>query len=430
MRSVIGSIKVTYQKKKTEDVINRVYRYKLRLRPCQELALAEELQNQRCLYNRALAHKERVWKEESKSVSHGDLKKLFITEGRKINPYLVNSNYGLCAQTLTRLDRAYKAFFRRIKSAETPGFPRFKKYHEWSTLVYDSYGNGCRMNGDRLHLQGIGALRLKLYRPIPDGAVMRNIAVSRCPEGWFALITLEIPHEALPESEMPAVGIDVGVKNAVTTSDGEFMNKQSDIARLKPQVTYWSRKLARAQRGSRRRRYIRQALARVHRRAANTRQLWHRQVAKSLVSRYGIISHEDLQIINMTRKPKPKPGEDGEFLPNGAASKAGLNKAILDVAWGALFTAITSAAVYTGTKVVAVKPHNTTQRCSSCGCLPQTKVLLSQRTYRCSVCGLVLDRDWNAALNIRAEGLIVSASPSEQFVKLNSAKKKKMAVAV
>ena len=153
-------------------------------------------------------------------------------------------------------------------------------------------------------------------------------------------------------------------------------------------------------RGSHRRKRAAIALAKAHRRVRNQRHDFQHQAARALVNRFGVVVFEDLKITNMTKAPAPKPDpeQEGAYLPNGASAKAGLNTSILDAGWGQFQSFCVAKAASAGRQVVLVDPYNTSQHCSGCGELVPKS--LEERTHRCPHCGLVIDRDHNAAINI------------------------------
>jgi putative transposase len=121
-----------------------------------------------------------------------------------------------------------------------------------------------------------------------------------------------------------------------------------------------------------------------------------------LVRQYDVIYHEAIQTKHLSARSKPKPDGNGGDLPNGASHKAGLNKSINDAGWSQFLTILSCKAAYAGKRAEAVPPAYTTQECSGCG--ERVQKSLSVRTHVCPVCGLVLDRDTNAALNILGAG--------------------------
>jgi len=201
---------------------------------------------------------------------------------------------------------------------------------------------------------------------------------------WFACFSVETDVPLPPRKDDPVVGIDLGLQNFATLSNGEkisnprfFRSEEKELARVQ-------RNLSKAPKGSPERAKARKVVERVHERIANRRTDFVNKVSRSLVDRFGVIVFEDLDIRKM--------------LQNG-----NLAKSISDVAWGMLVTATQSKAAYAGSEVALVDPRNTSQACSGCGIIVQKE--LSERIHICPRCGLDMDRDLNAALNILRLGL-------------------------
>ena len=202
---------------------------------------------------------------------------------------------------------------------------------------------------------------------------------------------------------LSAVGIDMGLSAFVYTSDGESFPAPRYLRRREDQLKRLQRQLSRATKRTPKYRKILKALQKCHHRIKCQREDFLHKLANHLLERYDIVVIEDLKISNMSRGPRPKQDEEtGEYLPNGAAAKGGLNKSILDAGWGKFFQILRYKAEALCKIVVAVPPHYTSQRCSACDLI--VKKSLSTRTHRCS-CGFVADRDFNAALNILRLGL-------------------------
>ena len=143
-------------------------------------------------------------------------------------------------------------------------------------------------------------------------------------------------------------------------------------------------------------------LARAHQTVRRQRADFHHKTALLLVRRYDAIYHEAIQSASLSRRPAPVPDGNGGYRSNGAARKAGLNKSIADAAWGRILSILACKAACAGKRVEAVNPAYTSQDCSGCGARVPTS--LRVRTHVCPYCGLVLDRDENAARNILRAG--------------------------
>src|SRR6266568_2426 len=170
--------------------------------------------------------------------------------------------------------------------------------------------------------------------------------------------------------------------------------------------------LSRKKRGSHRRKKAIQQVARCHRKIANQRRDFQHKASRKLVNQYQVIVFEDLRVKNLTKAPAPKQDENGKYLPNGAAAKAGLNKSILDAGWSTLTEMVSVKAAWAGRTVVFVNPFMTSQLCSGCGTV--VKKDLSERWHSCT-CGTELDRDTNSAkliLNLGYQQLSVGTRPT------------------
>ncbi len=203
--------------------------------------------------------------------------------------------------------------------------------------------------------------------------------------------------EKLPVSSED-VGIDLGVNHLATLSNGEMIEHPRNARRAKKILEKRQQALSRKKKGSHRRIRAKKLIGRAHKKIRNQRRDFLHKVSRKLVDRYQVIVFEDLQIKNLVKRPKPKQDEEtGEYLPNGAAAKGGLNKSILDGGWGMFMEMVTSKAEGAGRIIMKVSPKYTSQICSGCGTM--RKKTLEERWHSCD-CGAELDRDVNAAINI------------------------------
>lgn len=211
------------------------------------------------------------------------------------------------------------------------------------------------------------------------------------------MFTCEVQDEALPVS-YEDVGIDLGVAHFAALSNGEFMDHPHCFRRGEKKLVKAQQALARKKRGSHR--YVKavKRVAKCHRTIRNQRRDFQQKASRPLVNRYQVIVLEELQTRNLTKAPAPKQDETtGQYLPNGAGAKAGLNKSILDAGWSTFTKMVSAKAASAGRTVLLVNPFKTSQLCSGCGV--EVKKDLSVRWHSCP-CGTELDRDTNAAVNI------------------------------
>src|SRR5437588_1858700 len=233
---------------------------------------------------------------------------------------------------LHRLDKAFKAFFRRIRHGETPGYPRFKGRNRYNSFTYPD-GAGWKFDGQSLHLSKIGNSRVKLHRPL-EGKI-KTVTIKREVDQWFVTFSCEVADaEKLPAS-YEDVGIDLGVTHLATLSNGEMVEHPRYSRRGQATLERRQQALSRKKKGSHRREKAKKLIGKAHRKIRNQRRDFLHKESRKLVDRYQVIVFEDIQIGNLTRAPKAKQDEaTAQYLPNGAAAKGGLNKSILDAGWG------------------------------------------------------------------------------------------------
>jgi putative transposase len=213
----------------------------------------------------------------------------------------------------------------------------------------------------------------------------------------------DVPAEPL-EPTGSAAGIDLGVASFLTTSDDTHVPNPRHLAATAARLAAAQRHLARKKRGSNRRRKAVAKVAGLHGKVRRQRLDQAHKTALALVREYDVIVHEDLQITNMTRRPKPRADGNGGYEPNGAAAKAGLNKSIHDAGWGIFLRVLSAKAESAGRHVIAVDPRHTSQRCAQCGHTAAGN-RVTQAEFRCLACGHQAHADVNAARNILRAGL-------------------------
>ena len=376
--------------------------YKFVLQPTSRQLAAFEclLGLQRELYNAALEERRGCWKWNQRSVSYFDQTKE-LTQLRSARPDVLSFGVTVCRGTLLRLDRAFNGFFRRCKAGEKPGFPRFKGPGSFVSLQWvDRSGWALNQDTGRLRLYGIGHIRVRLHRSIKG--IPKTITIRR--EGrryWVSVQCVDVPAEPLPKTAK-SIGIDLGVGSLVATSDGQLIQGPRFGKRGQAGLEKAQRDLATKVPGSKNREKAKQRVAAHHRKIANRRRDFAHQTSRRLVNGHDLIVYEDLKITNMTRRPKPRPDQQGGYEPNGAKAKTGLNRSIHDAGWGQ-FTAMTIyKAESAGREVIAVDPRNTSRTCSGCGHASAGN--RHGAVFRCLGCGREANADINAAENILRAG--------------------------
>jgi len=358
--------------------MRRSYKYRIYLTDKQQIAAQSQLDVARELYNACLEERRAAYNMAGKSLTYFDQANQ-LKDIRRLRPDVAAVNFSMLQATCRRAHRSFENFYRRHKAGLTGGFPRYKGYHRWDSITFPSYCDGCKLVGNRLTLQGIGSLKVKLHRPV-DGAI-KTVTLKREGARWFVVFSCEC--EVVPlEQTGRSVGIDVGLTDFLTTDTGDTVANPRPLMAVLGTLRTAQRKLARCKRGSMRRRTQRRRVAALHRKVANTRTDFHHKTAHALVQSNDTIVPEDLQVANMV-------------------TNHALARSISDAAWAAFIAILTAKAAYAGRTVIAVNPCGTSQTCLCGASVPKA---LSDRWHDCPSCGLSLPRDQVSAILIRRLG--------------------------
>src|SRR5258708_2308446 len=389
------------------QAVRRAYQEKLKPTPQQERALEAILWRCRRLYNTALEQRMRLWRQRGVSLTRyqqeGELKDL-----RAELPEYASIHSHVLQDVLARLDKTYQAFFRRLSSGEKPGFPRFHGRDRYHSFAYKEYGNGARLDNGCLVLSKIGRIAVRWSRPV-EGTI-KTVTISKEADGWYvAFSCAEVPTEPLPETGNET-GIDVGLKVFLITADGQLVANPRHYRTAERELKKAQQRVSQRKKGSNRRKKAVLVLAKKHQHVRRQRADFHHKTALALVRVYDTVYHEAIQPANLSRRPEPKPDGNGGYERNGASRKAGLNKSMQDAGWRHFLSILAFKAACAGKRVEAVSPAYTSQDCSGCG--ERIYKTLSVRTHVCTHCGLILDRDENAARNIQWRGQRLRGVPT------------------
>ncbi|HEY7123938.1 MAG TPA: RNA-guided endonuclease TnpB family protein [Ktedonobacterales bacterium] len=384
------------------------FKYRLSPNKQQEQTFLFYLRRCRDLYNSGLEERRAAYQMRKVSVRCFDQINELPDFKRAFPAYQEIPSHVL-QDVLRRLDKAFVAFFRRIRTGEKPGYPRFKSTSRYHSFTYPD-GAGWKLGEKHLTLAGVGDVKIKLHRKLQG--TIKIVTIRRDVDQWYVTFSCEIETPTpLPPSEKE-VGIDLGVMRFATLSTGEMIENPRHYRKGLKQLKLLSQIKDRRKKGSRRRKRAAIALAKAHRKVRNQRANFQHQLSRRLVNEYGLIAMEDLSILNMTAAPEPKPDPDkeGAYLPNGAAAKAGLNQSILDAGWGQFQHFCAYKAAKAGRRVVLVDPYNTSQLCSQCGRLVPKDLDVRWHSCPSPDCGAELDRDHNSAITILFRGQEVAHS--------------------
>src|SRR6266705_3280900 len=390
--------------KKNPNLGNKAHKF--RIYPTQKQIGKMEWILRRCkeLYNAALEERREAYRLNGVSVSY-NMQANQLPAIKELREEYQDIHSQVQQDVLKRLDKAMQAFFRRVMNGEKPGYPRFKSADRYDSFTYPQ--GGYEIIKKRLHLSKIGHIKIKLHREMKG--TIKTCTIKREGDQWYAVLITEYEFDLSmtfhPSEE--EVGIDLGINSFAALSDGTFIENPHVYRTAEEEIKAAHKKIARRKKGSHRRNRAKKELSRLYRKARNRRKDFLHKQSKKLVKSHRTLVFEELQIENMTKRPKPKQDEEtGHYLPNGAAAKGGLNKSILDAGWGAFVGMCSVKAAWAGRTLIKVNPQFTSQVCSGCGQV-RTKDL-SERWHTCD-CGTELDRDVNAAINILARGKQVLA---------------------
>lgn len=326
----------------------------------------------RDLYNCALQERKEAYRLNRISITYYDQANQ-LSEIKITNPEYKNVHSQVLQDVLKRLDKTFKAFYARAKKGQA-GFPRFKGANRYDSFCFPQ--SGFSLSGNKLTLSKIGTVKLKLSRKI-IGKV-KTCQIKRECGKWFVIFTVETQSEPLPKTGQ-AVGIDAGISSFLTLSDGTQIDNFKYYESTQKKLRKAQRKVSRRKKGSNRRRKAVLQLKKIHQKIRNQRNDFQHKISVWLVRNYDLIAIEKLSVLGLSRGI--------------------LSKQMNDVAIGNFFQKLKSKAECAAKEVVEVSAAYTSQDCSQCG--NRVKKDLSVRIHHCLQCGLILDRDWNAAINIK-----------------------------
>lgn len=429
----------------------RAYRFALDLTSAQAEAAAQHAGASRWAFNHALAVKQAAWQQRktviAEQVAAGvDLrvaarnapsipakpqiqKELNAAKGddRRGLDGLCPWWHGVSTYTFQSAfadaDQAWKNWIDSLtgkRSGRRVGAPRFKRKHrsrDSFRIHHDVKNPTIRPDGyRRLIVPRLGSLRThqstkRLQRALVRGAVIQSVTIARGGHRWYASVLIKSSAEeavspTCAQRQAGTVGVDLGVRTLAALSTGELIANPRHVKASQGRVVRAQRALSRTKKGSNRRRRAARLLGRRHHELAEHRATTLHKLTKRLATSWAVVAVEDLNVAGMTRSAKgtiDKPGRN-------VAAKAGLNRAILDVAPGELRRQLTYKTAWYGSAIaVCDRWYPSSQTCSACRV--RAKLTLADRVFHCAACGFgPIDRDLNAARNIAANAAVAPGS--------------------
>jgi putative transposase len=364
--------------------VKKAYLYRLYPTADQARALQQQLDVAREVYNACLLERREAYRLAGVTLNYyaqaNQLKGI-----RRDRPDIAAVNFSMLQAICRRAQRAYDSFFRRLKAGQPAGFPRFKSYLRFNSVTFPRYGDGCKLRDNRLYIQGVGVLKVKLHRA--RGGTIKTVTLKRVERRWYVILTCEVAVLPLPATGQD-VGIDLGLIDFLVTDDGLAVPNPHPLRAAEARLKRAQQALARKKRGSHRRHKQRRRVARLHEKIANVRRDFHHKAALALVRSNDTLYHEDLAVKNMVQNHC-------------------LARSISDAAWAQFIAILAGKAEEAGRTVIAVNPRDTSQ---TCVCGEKVPKDLGERWHLCPRCHLSLPRDQVSAMLIKGLGRSLQAN--------------------
>ena len=404
------------------------YQYRIIPNAEQQASLNRWLDMMRHQYNWLLAERFTWWEENRCPVNacplichlpelkdlpnyYGQKRSLVVLKQER--PWYKELHSQVLQDMVKRVRLAFERFIKGDSQGKRSGKPRFKGKNRYRSFTYPQASIDW-IDGNRIHLPKIGAVKVIFHRSIPNGFKVKTCIVIRKADGWYLTLTLEdksvpnLPTLEIEATQANSIGIDAGLEYFVACSDGTLIEPPKFFRQVEEKLARLQAKRDAHQKDSKARRKLNRRIARLHQKVARQRRQWHFERAGELVDKADVIFIEDLKVSNMARRNKPKQGSDGTYLPNGQAAKSGLNKSFADAGIsGFLNEILPYKAANAGKKVVKVNPAGTSQHCAIC--LNRVSKRLSDRWHDCLHCGASMPRDLNSGCLIQKVGLGVAS---------------------
>lgn len=358
----------------------------------------------RQVWNRALAEQRARHARGEKYAGHAEMCK-WLTNWRHdpATAWLAEGPVHPQQQVLRRLDEAYRRFFAAAKAGMAggrgrTGLPAFKRYGDEPGIRFpDPKQFALDHENGRIRLPKLGWVRLRMSQPVEG--VARNVSIAREGAKWFASLQVESRETVPALGVAPTLGIDLGLAAFAATSDGALVAPLKALAKQQVRLKRYQRSVARMKKGSANRKKAVARLGNLHRRIARQRSDWLHKLTTGLADRHAVIALEDLRIKNMSASGAGTVEAPGM----NVRQKAGLNRGILDAAWGEFARQLTYKVEWRSGQVILVDPAYTSRTCRMCG-HESAQNRKTQSVFSCVACGHTENADIHAAKNILAAG--------------------------
>ena len=373
------------------------YQYRLRPTPSQVATLSNWLDLLRRQYNYRLGERFN-WYEQNRCdinacplICHlPELKdnpdfysqKRDLVNSKVLFPEYADIHSQVLQNCIARVKKTFDRWLKGDINGKKSGKPRFKGVGRYRSFTFPQVKQDC-IQGKFIKLPSFGNIKLIQHRPLPDGFKIKTATIIQKVDGWYVILSLEDASVPVLSPDAPlmenTIGIDMGLKSFLTDDSGEEVAIPQHYRKAEKRLKRLQRGLSRKKKGSTRRKKAIQRVSKAHLKVSNQRKDFHYKTAQKLLQQGKHVAHEKLNIKGLARTR--------------------MAKSVNDAGWNQFLQILSIKAEKTGLMAIAVNPNGTSQNCSGCGTkVPKT---LSDRLHACPKCGLKLDRDHNAAINIK-----------------------------
>lgn len=333
----------------------------------------------RFVYNFFLAMRIDNYRFTGKTMTYKECSK-YLTYLKKMFQFLNASDSTALQQSLRHLNKAYKNFF---KSKEV-GFPKYKSKHK-SKMSYTTTSSAIRLGDKYIKLPKIGNVKMKQHRRIPEGYVLTSATVSMTKSGeYFVSVCFQHENQVQEVSPKKFLGLDYSSPYLYIDSEGNEPGYPRFYRTMESKLAREQRKLSKMKFCGKNWHKQKRRVAKLHEKVANQRRDFLHKLSKEIADNYDVVAIEDLNMQSMSKS-------------------LNLGKSTMDNGWGMFTTFLDYKLERRGKQLVKIdKWFASTKTCHECG--NEKPMMLNERQYVCPECGMVFDRDWNAAINIRDEG--------------------------
>lgn len=380
------------------NIMRTAYLYRLRLTTAQETTIDEWLELCRRQYNYRLAERFNWYEQNRCDIDACPLichlpelrdrpdfysQKRDVVNSKKLFPEYKDLPSHSLQDVIARVEKTFDRWLKGDCNGKRSGKPRFKGQGRFRSIAFPDPVKPEHIDGRFIQLPKIGKLKLILHRPLPDGFKVKTAAIIKKVDGYYITLSLQDSSVPVLSPDTPemnnTIGIDLGLKSFFSDDSGVEVAIPTHYRKSERQLKRLQRSLSRKKKGSNRRRKAIKRVGKAHLKVSNTRKDFHYKTAKKLLSQGKHVAHEKLNIKGIARTR--------------------LAKSTHDAGWGQFLQILSIKAERAGLLTIAVNPNGTSQNCSGCGM--KVHKTLSDRLHVCPECGLTLDRDHNAAINIK-----------------------------